>query len=352
MNGTSDSNRPVVPDGLRRETPGEGSPREKLDRTTEGPKPASSGLVWAVVGGAAMLLGTDLGCAFVAYGIGLTLSEGARAKWSTFVVSTLAAVLACVLADPTQIPYAVVGCLAAALFSGCGTKWDLSAGRKCLSVALIAVSLAGIAAVAAYLDGSSLPAEVESTIVEYGKEARSSVGSDPDLNSQIDEIQATARMYWPATYLAPAIIEAACAQLGALVAARRCGTRSGHTFAEFDEPVWVCVVFVVGVLASLMSPLASAWSSQVKMIGENVLTVARVALTLQGLALLAWLYKSSRIGPFTRGFLMVIAVYLEFTFLIMSVLGLVDIVAANFRGLPRKRGGRADAPAREGKESA
>jgi hypothetical protein len=338
---TSDNNRPPVPGNIGTD--------EGVREVTRSPKTVQGALFWTLLGGACMYAGVELACVIVAYGIGLSLQGGRGSRRSSFVVSCLASVLICVLAGPEQIPYALVGCLAAFAFSGDGSEAEVSTGTKCLAVLVLAALGAGIDATYAYLNGTNLPALIDQAVRTYAKVASQSTSAD--MSDQIATVRALAKVYWPMAFVSNAIVQALCAHVGGVLAARKRNARTTRTFSEFDAPVWVAIVFVVGVVLSLAGPYVPTWSSQVKMVGENVLNTARIALGLQGLAVAMWYAKKAGLGPLTRVLLVVFAFYLEASFLIVSVLGLVDIFVANFRELPRGKAKSQQDP-RESKESA
>ena len=316
----------------------------------EGPSSTQGGLVWILVGAACMLVGIDFACVLVAYGIGLSESNGKGARRTAFVVACLASILVCVLVDPKQIPYVLIGCLTAWVFSADGSDAEASTGWKCFAVAAIALAMAGADAVFAHLNNTSLPAAMDGAIRTYAREAGQSASAD--MREQLTAVVTLAKTYWPMVFLSNAIVEALCSHIGGSLAARKRNARTERTFSLFDAPAWVAVLFIVGVAASLLSSQLPAWSSQVKMVGENVLTAARVALFLQGAAVATWYTKKAGFGPITQGLTLVAAFYLEVSFLLVSVVGLVDVAAANFRGLPRKRDNARPKDPKVSKESA
>ena len=72
-----------------------------------------------------------------------------------------------------------------------------------------------------------------------------------------------------------------------------------------------------------------------------MLTAARIALSIQGIAVGLWYARQWGVGPFMRGMLVALMVWIEVSFVVMSVLGLVDALLANFRSLERRRWGFA-----------
>lgn len=341
MADTSNNDRPPVPGNIGTD--------EGVREVTKSPKAVQGVIIWTLLGGACMFAGVEFACIIAAYGLGLSLRDGRGSRRSSLVVTCLASVLVCVLAGPEQIPYALVGCLAAFAFSGDGSEAEASTGMKCLAVLVLAVLGAGIDATYAYLNGTNLPAVIDAAVRTYAKVASQSTSAD--VSGQVATVRALARVYWPMAFVSNAIVQALCAHVGGVLAARKRNARTSRTFSEFDAPVWVAIVFVAGVVLSIAGPHVPVWASQVKMVGENVLSTARIALGLQGLAVAMWYARKVGLGPLTCVLLVLIAFYLEASFLIVSVLGLVDILAANFRGLPRRRAKSGQDP-KESKESA
>ena len=70
------------------------------------------------------------------------------------------------------------------------------------------------------------------------------------------------------------------------------------------------------------------------MVSGNALLTVRYALAAQGLAVLAWQARARKVPRFTCVAVVLVAMYLEAQFIVMSVVGLLDIWG-NFRHLPR-----------------
>jgi hypothetical protein len=121
--------------------------------------------------------------------------------------------------------------------------------------------------------------------------------------------------------------------------------------SSYDAPRWVGVVFVLSAAAAMAPRYLTNLSPLVGFVGTNVLVAARVALSLQGTALIVWFLERRGFGPFTRALAVMVAVWIEWSFAVVGIVGLVDLLA-NFRGIGRGRQGREAGPGEKSKESA
>ena len=161
-----------------------------------------------------------------------------------------------------------------------------------------------------------------------------SAGLDADVRSLVEW---AVRTFWPAAFSTTALIEFLCAYAGCGLAARRLRDRKVEwpDFGLYDLPLWVVAVFV----ASLAGCAAwythqEATGNALLMVSGNVLLTVRYALAAQGLAVLAWQARNRKVPPPTAVVVILVAMYLEAQFIVMSVVGLLDIWG-NFRHLPR-----------------
>ena len=341
LSDTIDSRRPVAPEGLD-QIQGEPTPRD------ERPKGAGErcgelrkGLGWAAAGGACAFARPFLASIVSTYGICVAACAGERNdRLRAYGVSMLSALVAATLFDVAQLPVVLATSVSTCVVAELALGGRASSGGVCLASIGLAFVLIGIDAVYAQMSGQSLTEYVGQMLGAYGKafETSSNLNVQASLESALDMM----RLYWPMAYLVSAITQVACALATARITLRLRGVPQKEGFlSSFEVPLWVCVAFLLGMVVSIAAPHLPSWSQLAKFVGENVLTASRIALSIQGIAVGVWFAKKHHVGPFVRGLLVVGMIWLEVSFVIMSVLGLVDALFANFRDLERDARGFA-----------
>jgi hypothetical protein len=152
---------------------------------------------------------------------------------------------------------------------------------------------------------------------------------------------------WPTIYFVVAAGMAICSLLGARSGARRAGRQvESDMIARFDVPLWVAELFALGVAAQLLGPVLPSWQKEVATVGANVVMCCRLVLLQQGLSVLQWWMRERRVSVFTRAFLLLAALWLEMSFALTSIAGILDVIF-NFRHIPRRRAQISFGSARE-----
>lgn len=212
-------------------------------------------------------------------------------------------------------------------------KSKMRPGVACVIVALAAAAQIGVAIVAAKMANTGV-GDSFIGVLAANPQLLESAGLDADVRSLVEW---AVRTFWPAAFSTTALIEFLCAYAGCGLAARRLRDRKVEwpDFGLYDLPLWVVAVFV----ASLAGCAAwythqEATGNALLMVSGNVLLTVRYALAAQGLAVLAWQTRNRRVPTPTAVVVILVAMYLEAQFIVMSVVGLLDIWG-NFRHLSR-----------------
>ena len=212
-------------------------------------------------------------------------------------------------------------------------KGEMRPGVACVIVVLAAAAQIGVAIVAAKMANTSV-GDSFIGVLAANPRLLESAGLDADVRSLVEW---AVRTFWPAAFSTTALIEFLCAYAGCGLAARRLRDRKVEwpDFGLYDLPLWVVAVFV----ASLAGCAAwythqEATGNALLMVSGNVLLTVRYALAAQGLAVLAWQTRNRKVPTPTAVVVILMAMYLEAQFIVMSVVGLLDIWG-NFRHLPR-----------------
>jgi hypothetical protein len=344
LSDTIDSRRPVAPEGLDQANREPAPKGEKSKGVGNRGSELRKGLGWAAAGGACAFARPFLASIVSAYGICVAACAGERRnRLRAYGACVLSAVLASALFGLAQLPVVLATSVSTCVVAELALGDRASTGWVCLVSLGLALALIGIDAVYARMSGQSLTEFVGQMLSTYGEtfETSANLKVQASLESALDMM----RMYWPVAYLVSAITQVSCALATARITLRLRGVPQKEGFlSSFDVPLWVCIAFLLGMVLSMAAPHFPAWSQVAKFVGENVLTASRIALGIQGIAVGICFAKEYHVGPFIRGFLVVVMVWLEVSYVIMSVLGLVDALFANFRDLERSRRGFATGP--------
>ncbi len=217
---------------------------------------------------------------------------------------------------------------------------ELVAGRLrtnglLLEVVVLTFSMIGIDMVSASMQDTSITELITTMVNQTVEVAMESV--DLEGTAALLETRDSLVAYWPTLYFLVAAGVALCSLLGAWMGAKLSGVSvPAGAIARFDVPLWVAVLFALGVAAELLGPVLPARQTEVAMVGANVVLCARIVLAQQGLSVLQWWMSERKVAWVARTSIVLIAVWLELSFALASVAGLVD-VAVNFRGLKRGR---------------
>lgn len=321
---------------------GVGGPQQECDlvvwsdRQDGDPKKASVviPLVLCVAGALSAAIAPPMACLLMGYGAlcagaGRGLGAQALIAAGTLVLCGVGGAYFGVDSVPNALIVGVFS-LASALAV---EKGKMRPGVTSVIVALVAAAQIGVAIVAAKMANTSVGDSFIGVLVS-NPQLLESAGLDADVRSLVEW---AVRTFWPAAFSTTALIEFLCAYAGCGLAARRLRDRKVEwpDFGLYDLPLWVVAVFV----ASLAGCAAwythqEATGNALLMVSGNVLLTVRYALAAQGLAVLAWQARNRRVPTLTAVVVILVAMYLEAQFIVMSVVGLLDIWG-NFRHLSR-----------------
>lgn len=334
------SKRPVAPEGY---TPHNRQlavvPEGSLDSGRGATRALVRGLIWCLVGSTSVYVVPVISCVLIAFGMAAA-SQGAgrRGEIVTLLVSLVGGAAGTyLLAGPFNIPSVIVSVICSYAMAWCVTRGKAYTGWLLLASAMTAVAMIGIDMVSTSLQGTSIT-ELFTSVVNEVVES-SSGALDLDGTTALLEAKSEILAYWPTIYFAVGLSMALCAFLGARSGARLAGAPLERgLIVSYDVPLWVAELFALGVAAELLGPRLPTWASEATMIGANVVLCARIALAQQGLSVLQWWMRERRVSPLTWMLVIPGALWLETSFALASVVGLLD-VAINFRHFVR---GRAD----------
>lgn len=248
----------------------------------------------------------------------------------------------------------ITSVLAAALIAGMFRSVDaLAIGFACMAIALAARRLrtadpyaVGLIMApvlgAAFAAAEFLWARMQGmTITEYltdaAREASVLLGTTGSVGGvAVDELAQTMVRFAPAVYLLLGVVAAVPVMVALVWAARRVGV-SIHPvprLAEVDLTPHVLWVLIVAIAAMAAGRVWGGEQGLIWAVGANLLMVVRVAMTVQGLAVIAAALGSMGAAGPVFGLGIVLALLIDSATWMVSLVGLLDFWV-NFRKLDR-----------------
>lgn len=284
-----------------------------------------------------------LGPVFLAYGY-LVVARGGDGK--VRALGALAAVATAVVLSfslgASAVVSSVVSCLVAIIACEALLAGRLTPGLGCVVVGAAAVCSIGADSIIASAQGTT----IKETVMEALDVIESSLdGSTIAVGTVMSAIKAAMSVLWPFSYVLASFGSYLFATIGMGMATGR-GTEEGPVvprLVTYDLPLWVVGALVVSAAGLAVGiTVEGALPHAVLVVSANLIMALRLAFAAQGLAVLVWLLDSKGLSPLVKGLVGALALYLEVQFVVMTIVGLVD-VWANFRHLPRGAEAAADA---------
>ena len=244
-----------------------------------------------------------------------------------------------------EVPNTELSVICAFVMAWAVVSGRLHTGGLVGGVAALTLVMIGMDTVSTSLQGTSINEVITSVVDQVVEE---SIGSlDLDEVAAVLEAKESVVSMWPTIYFVVAAGMAICSLLGARSGARRAGRQvESDMIVRFDVPLWVAELFALGVAAQLLGPVLPSWQKEVATVGANVVMCCRLVLLQQGLSVLQWWMREHRVPVFTRVFLLLMALWLEMSFALTSIAGILDVIF-NLRHIPRRRPQFAPWSARE-----
>lgn len=291
------------------------------------------GVAWTVVGMLCVLVQPTLGYIAGAYGASVLVSDGKHGSRVLYVLLA-ACVAACSLIDfafdgwrggadvlmNSLLMAIVVLCMSKAMAGG------RASSRICLVALVASCAYLAIAEMEAVLAGTTMAQTVDG-VVQQLQSIETTISNRAQLGTAISAVN----QFWPMVFVMLACTWVAAAYVGARLGLGK--VDESNLFSHFEVPLWCMGLLLSGVVVLIAARIFPWWASQLTLVGANVAMSVRVALAVQGLALLSWFMQRHHIVGIVQAVVFLAAASLEVTFFVMSVVGLVD-VWANFRNLP------------------
>lgn len=313
-----------------------GGPQTDLTSRVLGRPPKEmSGALWFALGSFASFVIPFFGVVMMGYGA-RELLEARGPRGFLFAVAEGIVITAVALFANSGMGMLLVGEVLCVL----GVVWCMRnhaatlAGICAVIVATALVNI-GIEAAVATAAGSSLSQVVDGLLAYMVSVAQDAAGTGIQAELIVRQIAPVLKALWPFTYVASAGMDALAAGIGSyLMYVRTSGIPRVPAIAAFDMPMWPVGVLIASILG--LSASISGFPGAEVLLSASVtaLMSVRFIFAIQGFAVVLTFANRFRFGCLGRTLLLVLSIWLETMFFIVSIVGLID-VWANFRKLTR-----------------
>lgn len=313
-----------------------GGPQTDLTSRVLGRPPKEmSGALWFALGSFASFVIPFFGVVMMGYGA-RELLEARGPRGFLFAVAEGIVITAVALFANSGMGMLLVGEVLCVL----GVVWCMRnhaatlAGICAVIVATALVNI-GIEATVATAAGSSLSQVVDGLLAYMVSVAQDAAGTGIQAELIVRQIAPVLKALWPFTYVASAGMDALAAGIGSyLMYVRTSGIPRVPAIAAFDMPMWPVGVLIASILG--LSASLSGFPGAEVLLSASVtaLMSVRFIFAIQGFAVVLTFANRFRFGCLGRTLLLVLSIWLETMFFIVSIVGLID-VWANFRKLTR-----------------
>ncbi len=231
------------------------------------------------------------------------------------------------------VPDALIACVLALALAEMARRGKMTPTRAIVAALVATAAHIGVAEAFAVSQQTTLASSF-SGMLDANKELLDAAGVDAGT---WQTLKWALGLVWPAVYGTLSAFELLCSCAGATLAAANLQNRGVKQprLGNFDLPLWVVAIFVAAVAGIAVWATQPALASDVLLaVAGNALLTVRYALAFQGFAVLVWLLQGMKAPKLAIVLAVLAAVYLEAQFIVMSIVGLLD-VWANFRHLTR-----------------
>ena len=313
-----------------------GGPQTDLTSRVLGRPPKEmSGALWFALGSFTSFVIPFFGVVMMGYGA-RELLEARGARGFLFAVAEGIVITAVALFANSGMGMLLVGEVLCVL----GVVWCMRnhaatlAGICAVIVATALVNI-GIEAAVATAAGSSLSQVVDGLLAYMVSVAQDAAGTGIQAELIVRQIAPVLKALWPFTYVASAGMDALAAGIGSyLMYVRTSGIPRVPAIVAFDMPMWPVGVLIASILGLSASLSGFPGAEVLLSVSVTALMSVRFIFAIQGFAVVLTFANRFRFGCLGRTLLLVLSIWLETMFFIVSIVGLID-VWANFRKLTR-----------------
>lgn len=313
-----------------------GGPQTDLTSRVLGRPPKEmSGALWFALGSFTSFVIPFFGVVMMGYGA-RELLEARGSRGFLFAVAEGIVITAVALFANSGMGMLLVGEVLCVL----GVVWCMRnhaatlAGICAVIVATALVNI-GIEAAVATAAGSSLSQVVDGLLAYMVSVAQDAAGTGIQAELVVRQIAPVLKALWPFTYVASAGMDALAAGIGSyLMYVRTSGIPRVPAIVAFDMPMWPVGVLIASILGLSASLSGFPGAEVLLSVSVTALMSVRFIFAIQGFAVVLTFANRFRFGCLGRTLLLVLSIWLETMFFIVSIVGLID-VWANFRKLTR-----------------
>lgn len=313
-----------------------GGPQTDLTSRVLGRPPKEmSGALWFALGSFTSFVIPFFGVVMMGYGA-RELLEARGSRGFLFAVAEGIVIAAVALFANSGMGMLLVGEVLCVL----GVVWCMRnhaatlAGICAVIVATALVNI-GIEAAVATAAGSSLSQVVDGLLAYMVSVAQDAAGTGIQAELIVRQIAPVLKALWPFTYVASAGMDALAAGIGSyLMYVLTSGIPRVPAIVAFDMPMWPVGVLIASILGLSASLSGFPGAEVLLSVSVTALMSVRFIFAIQGFAVVLTFANRFRFGCLGRTLLLVLSIWLETMFFIVSIVGLID-VWANFRKLTR-----------------
>ena len=313
----------------------DGPQTDLTSRVLGRPPKEMSGALWFALGSFASFVIPFFGVVMMGYGP-RELLEARGSRGFLFAVAEGIVITAVALFANSGMGMLLVGEVLCVL----GVVWCMrnhaaTLAGICAVIVATALMNIGIEAAVATAAGSSLSQVVDGLLAYMVSVAQDAAGTGIQAELIVRQIAPVLKALWPFTYVASAGMDALAAGIGSyLMYVRTSGIPRVPAIAAFDMPMWPVGVLIASILGLSASLSGFPGAEVLLSVSVTALMSVRFIFAIQGFAVVLTFANRFRFGCLGRTLLLVLSIWLETMFFIVSIVGLID-VWANFRKLTR-----------------
>lgn len=313
-----------------------GGPQTDLTSRVLGRPPKEmSGALWFALGSFTSFVIPFFGVVMMGYGA-RELLEARGSRGFLFAVAEGIVITAVALFANSGMGMLLVGedlCVLGVVW--CMRNHAATLAGICAVIVATALVNIGIEAAVATAAGSSLSQVVDGLLAYMVSVAQDAAGTGIQAELIVRQIAPVLKALWPFTYVASAGMDALAAGIGSyLMYVRTSGIPRVPAIVAFDMPMWPVGVLIASILGLSASLSGFPGAEVLLSVSVTALMSVRFIFAIQGFAVVLTFANRFRFGCLGRTLLLVLSIWLETMFFIVSIVGLID-VWANFRKLTR-----------------
>lgn len=303
--------------------------------------------IWMGLGAYVLTTFLPVALAMIGYGFSFIFSQNSEAK--KLAIPVAFAILGFVLgalfppASKLAIATGLIGAVFAFVIAGLVAKERSTLTTGFLVSGIATLLLIALEATASWMHGQTLMDTLQASVMDAVATLKPSLPLE--AQAQLSTIVPVVQMLWPFSLFCGAGLCVALTHASARIAQLNVVFREKRKIqvwklSNFDSPFWAPLLLLVGVALFFLGPVFSSASNEaafwIQSAGLSTLLAVRFVFLLDGAGVIAWLFQKRTWGCLLRFLVLILAIYFEGIFFLVSIIGLIDFWA-NFRKLPRSK---------------